>query len=290
MIELTIMVDDISTVLSVFTHIRIYTSDSESGTYTHLDYITLAAGQSTYTYTHTAGTESTWYKSSYWSASTESSLSDPVQGTTTSLYHYPTYPDEVEFSTTESTIINRIRRYIGDNKEVKRLYLDGDEFVSYIKEDNKTVDIEERGWPVYITVNDIEKTSLYDPTVQGYQYLTFSGTLDSDTDVVNLWYYLFKFSDREVYEAYENAMIPPGLTSSTVTTDCYVLQASIDLLENMTADDMVSDGAIIRDDQSLYDPSPGLRIRDDMINRLRKQLDDLVKQLMFSNITGVLID
>jgi hypothetical protein len=290
MIQLTIYVDDITTVMSVFTHIRLYTSSTEAGTYTHLDYISLVGGQSTYDYTHVAGTSDTWYRSSYWSVSTESSLSDPVQGADAELYHYPTYPTEVSFSTSEQDLIRKIRRLIGDNKSVERMYLDGDEFISALKEDDKTVDIDDRGWPVYITVNDVEKTSYQDPVVQGYKYLTFSGTLDSDSDVVAIWYYSFKFSDREVYQAYSDAMIPPGLTSTNVTQDHLILQAAIDLLQNMHAEDAVDDGAVIRDDMSLYDPAPGLRERDNIIKRLQKMLDILVKQYMFSDVSGVLLD
>jgi hypothetical protein len=61
----------------------------------------------------------------------------------------------------------------------------------------------------------------------------------------------------------------------------------------MTSEDMVEDGATIRDDQSLYDPSPGLRERDKTIGRLKKMLDDLVDECIKNAIiaqTGVLID
>jgi len=290
MIQLTIFVDDITTVMSVFTHIRLYTSDDETGTYTHLDYIALAAGVSTYTYTHIEGTSDTWYKSSYWSVATESSLSDPVKGTSASLYHYPTYPEEIDFSSTELTIINKIRKLTGDNKSVERIHMDSESFNCYIKEDDKTVELDSIGWPVYITINNVEQTSLQNPWVQGYKFLTFSGTLSASNDELIIWYYNFKFSDREVYEAYDTTMIPPGLSSTTVTEDHMVLQAAIDLLENMYAEAVVDDGAVVRNDATTYDPSPGLREWDKKIERLKKRLDDLVKQYMFSSLEGILID
>ena len=147
----------------------------------------------------------------------------------------------------------------------------------------------------YISINDVEYTSSNDPIVQGYRYLTFSGTLNSgvQNDVINIWYHTFKFSDREVYEAYGDAMIPPLVPSDCVSQDHLMLQAAIDLLENMTAEDMIDDGAMIRDDMTLYDPSPGLRERDKLINRLRKQLDALVRECIKSSmlgLEGVLID
>jgi hypothetical protein len=88
-------------------------------------------------------------------------------------------------------------------------------------------------------------------------------------------------------------MIPPLVPSDCVSQDHLMLQAAIDLLENMTAEDIVDDGASIRDDMTLYDPSPGLRERDKLINRLRKQLDGLVKECIKSSmlgLEGVLID
>jgi hypothetical protein len=292
MIQLTIYVDDITTVMTVFTHIKIYTATSEGGTYTLLTSLALVAGQSTYSYTHATGTSATWYRSSYWSVSTESSLSDPVQGTSAELYHYATYPSEVDFSTTELTAIRKIRKYIGDFKGLKKIYSTGDDLCTNILEDYQTVDLGEKGWPVYISIDGQEYTSLSNPVVQGYRYCTFSGTLVSGSNYpsVNIWLYTFKFSDREVYEAYQDVIIPPGLTSATATQDHLILQTAIDLLENMTAEDVVDDGAVIRDDQSLYDPSPGLRERDALIKRLQKRLDELVKQYMMGGVTGVLID
>ena len=64
MIRLTINVSDIAVVISVYSYIRIYRSTTETGTYTHLDYVPLVAGQSVYTYADTDGTVDHWYKSS----------------------------------------------------------------------------------------------------------------------------------------------------------------------------------------------------------------------------------
>ena len=290
MIQLTIYVDDITTVMSVFTHIKLYTSSTETGAYTHLDYVLLVGGQSTYEYTHITGSTDTWYKSSYWSVATESSLSDPVQGADAELYHYPTYPVEVLFGTSELTIIRKIRRLIGDFKGLGKIYSDGTGSCTSILDDSHTIDLSDKSWPVYVSINSVEYTSVMDPIVQGYQYLTFSGTLDSESDIVDVWYYKFKFSDREVYQAYSDVMIPPGLTGDTVTQDHLVLQAAIDMLENMTAEDMVDNGALVRDGLDTYDPTPGLRERDATIKRLKRMLDALIKQYMFAGITGVLID
>lgn len=293
MIKLTTYVTDISSVMLLYSHIRVYTSDSESGTYTYLDDVLLIADQSIYYYNHTAGTTDTWYKVSYYNTTTEaeSGLSNAASGEEPVLYHTATYPEEYEFTAAEKTLIRKIRRYIGDLKGLDRLYLNNeDTFCSSIQDDNKTVTMPEKGWPVYISLNEVEQTHSSNPVVQGYRHLTFSGTLNINNDTLDIWYYTFKFSDVEVYRAYDDALVPPGLTSDTVTQDHLILVASISLLEHMTWEDLVEDGGTIRDDRSLYDPSPGLRERDAAIKRLQKQLDDLIKQYIMLGIGGVLID
>jgi hypothetical protein len=272
--------DDIEDVISIFTHVRLYTSSTETGAYNHLDYIALVAGQSVYYYDHVDGTEDTWYKSSYYNMNSglESSLSEAVQGVAAELYHYPTYLTEVNFSSFGKNVIRKIRRLTGGLKKLDRLYISSadTELCSMIKEDNRTIELENRGWPVYITLNGEEKTSTSDPIVQGYKWLTFSGTIGEDDYPIDIWSYAF--------------MIPPGLTVSTVTSDHLVLQTSIDLLESMAAEDTIEDGAKVKDDHTEYDPSAGLRLRGELINRLRKQLEALVKQYMMSNVSGALID
>ena len=308
MIRITISVDDIDQVIRVYRYIRLYKSvdtgvDAEWGAYEHLAFILLEPGQSLYYYDDVLGTPDYWYRSSYYTSDTlESSLSDPARGIAPTLYHTATYPIELGLEYCDQLIVRKIRRLIGDLKGLSRLYISNTEDTScqYIHEDGKTVELEEKGWPVYISLQYTghtpeEKTSLSDPTVQGYKYLTFSGTLASggELPIIDIWYYDFKFSDREVYEAYGDAMVPARVPTTMVTQDHLILQAAIDLLENMTSEDMTEDGATIRDDQTLYDPSPGLRERDKTLRRLRAQLDDLIEETIQNQIilhTGVLID
>jgi len=202
------------------------------------------------------------------------------------------YASEV-YGVDEDETIRKIRKYIGDFKEMDRLYITSDTSCSYIQDDGYTIDLGEKGWPASVTLTSgtvsEDKNSYYDPLVRGYRYLTFSGYL-GDYDSIDIWYYTFKFADSEIFQAYGDCMIPPGLTADNVTQDHLILQTSIDLLENMTSEDMVDDGASIRDDQTLYDPSPGLRERDKTIKRLQKMLDALILQYKFSELEGVLID
>jgi len=295
MIRLTIQVNDIATVIAMYDTLRLYRSDEREGTYVLIGSVALSVGSSTYVYVDVDGTPDNWYKSTYYSTSTtnESALSNAAQGTST-IFHTITYPVEYDFDTSEQLLIRRIRRLIGDLKGLDRLYVDQStgEYCSNILEDNRTMDLVDRMWPVYIAVDNVSFTTLTDPIVQNNQYLTFSGTLVSGTQTkkIEIWYHTFKFSDRQIFESYGDTMIPAGLTSDTVNQDHLVIQAAIDLLQNMYAEDVVDDGAVIRDDQTLYDPSPGLKERDKMIKRLQKRLDDLINQYRFSNLEGVLID
>jgi len=300
MVKLTIQVADIANVILMYNQIRIYTSDAENGTYTYLTSLSLVAGVSTYTYNHAHGTSDTWYRSSYYNSSNtaESSLSNAAQGEAPSLYHVVTYPDECEFDGDQEVIIRKIRRLTGDLKNLDRLYECDGESCSSIHPDEHTVDLGQKGWPVFVSVDGVEYTSLDDPVVQGYQFLTFSGALVSGTQTacIDIWYYTFVFSDREIYEAYSDAMVPPLVPTNCVTEDHLMLQASIDLLESIALDSLTNDGAVIRDDQTLYDPSPGIRgltSDDGPIGRLRKQLDDLIQECIRSSLhssTGYLID
>lgn len=306
MIKLTIQVYDIENVMVLYPYIRIYRSDAESGGYTHLAYVELVPDQSVYTYYDVTGNSDHWYRSSYYrDDSMESALSDATKGSVPTLFIGATYPNEMDFDNSQLVVIRKIRRLIGDNKDLSRIYLDDCSAGScnFICPDGKTLKLDQKGWPVYVSLCEISnqscenKTTLLDPIVQGYKYITFSGSL-CDNEVCNyafvdVWYQTFKFSDREIYEAYNDAMIPPLVPLNSVTQDHLILQAAIDLLENMTSDDMISDGALIRDDQSVYDPSPGLRERDKTIKRLKKMLDDLLKESINNaiiNLTGVLID
>jgi len=301
MIKLTIQVSNISVVISLYDKIYIYTSDTENGTYTFLDSILLVAGVSTYTYNHTAGTTGTWYRSSFFNTTTsaESALSNATHGTAPALFHGITYPEEFDFTATEDTIILKMRQLIGGIKGLGRLYIDGTTDTecesAAILDDDKTIDLDEKGWPLFITVNGTEFTTLDNPVVNGYQYLTFSGTLAS-TDIIEIWYHTFEFSDIQLYNAYCNAMIPPMVTTDCVTQDHLMLQGAIDLLEGALISDTIGDFAMIRDDQTVYDPSGGagiLRERGRVIERLRKQLDGLIKECIRScmlGLEGVLLD
>lgn len=282
MVRLTIQVTDISTVWTVgFRHILVWRSGAIDGTYTYIGSVALINDTSTYNYTDSSGTGSHWYKSQYAGSvpppdpTLTSSFSEAVSGDSSAIFHGITYPPESELSTDEATRVAKIRVYIGDKKELIKSY--SEECKAAISEDGYTFEMSQKGWPLYISLNDMEKTSASEPFTDGWRYCTFSGIIGPD-DELEIWYETFRWADSEIVNHYNNAMIPPGLTTTTVTADHLILQASIDLLEAENWRDYIENGARIQDSDTEWDPSPGYRARESAIKRLQKRLDDLVKQ------------
>jgi hypothetical protein len=91
-------------------------------------------------------------------------------------------------------------------------------------------------------------------------------------------------------EAYNRTPPPPPLNDANTTKEIQILACAYDLLYSETWEYLNEDGAIIKDDRTSYDPSPGIRARDDMLAKLRKRLDDAIKANRLLGIHGVRID
>lgn len=312
MITLTLSVDSIATVIQVYNRIQIARADSETGIFTTvsgLGPVVLVAGVSTYELIDTTGTPTNWYQSRYYSTITSnaSAWSDPVLGEAGNIFYNPLYPPEVSYGTSEQLVINRIRLLIGDPKGIRRFY--GDEAISSIYEDGKTLELSEKGWPASVNMAGKNYSDSSNPSVNGYKYLIFQEYIDdictSCSGVVNncgdevikdvvegadIWYYTFRESDREIMDAYDTCPPPIGLTINNATSQAYILKTAIELITKELIEDANEDGAEIRDEGSSYDPSSGQKIREALLGPLRKQLDDLIKMLQMQSITGVLVD
>lgn len=299
MIYLTWVVDDINIVMQAYHQIQIERGSAESGpfaTVSGLGPITLVSNQSTYTDIDEYGTSTNWYRSRYYNTSNSlySAWSDPILGEAGIIYHNPLYPPEVSYGTSQQLVIERIRRLIGDPVGLRREA--GEEATSSIHFDNKTYELAEKGWPADIHMGTVSMNETLDPTVNGYRYLKFDENISTTTWSgcveygVDIWYYTFRWSDREIMEAYDNCPPPAGLTTTTANSEAYMLQTSIDLLYSELWLDSGEDGAAITDEGSRYDPSPGLNTRRALIDDLQKRLDKLTQSLILSGVTGVLID
>lgn len=281
-----------------------------SGTTEYPFPLNLVAGQTVYVGYDPIGEDSDWFSSRYYDSDTGaySAWSEPQLGEEYDIYFDPMYPVEEEFSTEDQAIINRIRLLIGDPIGLSREF--GEEALASLHPDGRTFQLAEKGWPAYITMGGKGFTSKYNPTVNGYRYLKFQeqvdelcyecyqgdslcgGTADPRLLIqgIDVWYYTFRWSDREILEAYDNCYPPINLSASTATTQCYILQTAIDLITNELLHDSVEDGNIVKDNRTEYDPSIGLEVRKDLLSKLKDDLDKLVKSLIFADIQGVLID
>lgn len=307
MIRLTFNVDDINIVIQVFNQIRVQRATSETGSYTTtsgVGPITLLSGESTYTEDDITGTADHWYRSRYYNTSNGvySGWSDPILGEAGQVYYIPLYPNEIAYDASDQLVIERIRRLIGDTKTLRRDY--GEEMDANIHDDGKSYELSFKGWPVSVIMNNAVFSDFSNPYVSGYKYLVFNDYINQSvietvvsgcsttiyTHSVDVWFNSFRHSDREIMEAYDTCPPPAGLTTATANSEHYMLQTAIELLMQEAWEDVIEDGARVADEGTRYDPSPGLRMRDDLLDMLNKRLEDAIKATILSGIDGVLID
>jgi len=322
-IRLTVIVDNISQVIQVYDRVEIRRAEDELMTTpialtdlgivnSNLSYITLATpttyyyavdnGESRPGYTaYDPGTSDNWYQSRYYLSTTSgvvSGWSDAVRGEGADLFYDPCYPPEMSMTDEEKLVVDEIRRLIGDPIDLNREY--GEEAASSIHPDGMTYELDEKGWPTCVTMGGVQFNTTANPTINGYRYLMFedcinvtevvcSGTCDN-TRGVDIWYYTFRHSDRQILEAFNDCPPPPPLTVTNATQQAYVLYTAKRLLQQENWHDAIEDGALIKDEGSIYDPSPGFNFRDDLLDDLNKQLDDLVQSLILRGIEGVRVE
>ena len=330
MICITFYVDNIKTVLQAYDQIQCvryiaYSLDQPdtpvgtiasltdwavvSGTESFPFPIQLEAGTTVYLGYDPIGVATDWYSSRYYDSSSGSysAWSTPVLGSEGDFYNYPVYTEEVSISDEDQDIIDKIRIYIGDPKGIRREF--GEDALASLHPDYKTFQLAEKGWPIYITMGGIGFTSSSNPAVNGYKYLRFQEPVDDIcytcwenenlcgedstkllTKGIDIWYYSFRNSDKEILAAYDSCYPPVGLTTTTATTQAYVLQTAIDILTRELFEDATEDGARVGDDRTSYDPESGLAIRKGLLDSLKNDLNDLIKSLKMTGIQGVLLD
>lgn len=312
-IKLTVYVDDIDLVLQVYNRIEIRRAENEEMNINttmltdlgvvngNLAYIVLQSGVTAYVAVDSTGTSSHWYQSRYYSSTvsgTYSGWSEAVRGEAADLFYNPCRPKELDLSDSEQLVLDEIRRLIGDPVDVNREY--GEEAASSIHPDGLTYELDEKGWPLCITMGGVQYNDPANPTINGYRYLIFDDLIDTTLIIcsgtkgyeygVDIWYYTFRHSDKEIMDAYDNCPVPPGLTEDNATSQAYLLYTAIRLLQEENWHDAIEDGALVRDEGSTYDPSPGFRFREGLLDDLNKQLDDLIKSLMMRGIEGVRVE
>lgn len=318
MINITVTVDNLVDVLRVFSKIQLlrYNGSSIPSTPINVsDYSVIATGidqlnnrnnvsdivltssLTRYYFVDPDGSKDSWYISRYTNSdnSSSSGWSDPLQGELTNFYYNPLYPTEVDYGTSDKQVISRIRLLTGDPVGLSRTY--GLDAEAGLHTDNQVFEWEDRGWPCSVNMYGIQYTSSANPTVNGYTYLRFNEPLNTTPTTISgiehaidIWYYTFRRSDKEIMDVFDDTYPPTPLNTTNCTQDIYMLQASYDLLNSETWTAVAENGAIITDNKDTYNPSPGLNMRDKMLSKLKDRLDAAIKALRLSGVAGVRLD
>ena len=302
---LSISLDSVTVVESIFNSIIVQRATSVGGTYSQIAIVPLE-GLSSYSYLDTVSAPNLYYKARFFHTSTLvlSVESDPAQETgnfseyvTPASTAAPSYPPEIALSEQDREIVESIRITMGDlgliERDVYNSSAPGTNCGVQLSSDIMTWElINFKGWPQSIVVDGEVKTSLQDPLVIGYRYLTFTGTIDNSLDV---FYRTFRFADREILLAYDrarNLLVSCGLKSEQVTTEMLIMQAAILLLEGELRDTQ-STGISIRDGDTSFDNSFLIRSRTEDLSDLKRKMQYIIECALANasyNLEGVRID
>jgi hypothetical protein len=306
---LTIGVDDISLVSAVFNQILIFRATNASGPFTQLTPAISLTSALVYTFTDASGGPQFYYKAQFFNSSTlvTSTFSELAQETGVfSEYTIPTstatYPPEIALSGNDREIVESIRITLGDLGSVERDYYDATntqsrfECSAQVSADQKTWELTEpKGWPRDVIINGITKTSINDPLVKGYRFLTFTGSGACITGTLDIFYDHFRFSDREILLAYDrsaNLLVSCGLTTTQITTEMRIMQAAILILEGEIRD--IQQSAIrIRDGDTEYDNTTVIRGRTEDLSDLKRKMREIIECARINaayDLEGVRID
>ena len=304
----TITVLDATEVAAIFNELVVFKASSVNGPFSELETIGLT-GVDSYTSLDLNSTPSTYYKAQYSHSTTmvTSVFSDTAQETGNfSEYSVPestaTYPPEIALSAQDREIVESIRVTIGDLGLIERDFFDSSDSNSQfacaaqISSDQCTWELMEfKGWPQRVRLDGTDKTSLSDPQVLGYRYLTFSGSDPCITGTLDIFYNSFRFSDREILLAYDranNLLVSCGLTTLQITTEMLIMQAAILLLEGELREAQQK-AVMIRDGDTTYDNSRTIMSRTEDLNDLKNKIREIIECARFNasyGLEGVRID
>jgi hypothetical protein len=289
---ITITVRSSSEVGAVFNQLLVMRADGASGPYSTITTIALT-GAGAYTYLDTGTNPGKYYKAQFFhSVSLVSSVFSEVGQETGIFSEYTvptstaTYPPEIALSEQDREIVESIRVTIGDFGVIERDYYSSTDpqsqhsCGSQISADKKTWELFEwKGWPQRVLLNGLEKTSISDPQILGYRFLTFTGISACITGTLDIFYQHFRFSDREILLAYDrakNLLVSCGLSASQITTEMLIMQAAILLLEGELRQSQEK-AVSIRDGDTSYDNTQNIRSRSEDLSDLRQKLRDLLE-------------
>jgi hypothetical protein len=195
--------------------------------------IPLQSGDNDYEFIDASGTTSHWYRVTYYDPNTpaESTFSVSFVGDFYDTnFTAANYPEEGVFTNDDRLILDKVRVLVGDRKELTRDFVSSETGYSSISSDGYTHTLSNpKGWPVKVVLDDTAYTSIAEPVVNDYQFLTFSGTQISTTSgTLDIWYYHFRYSDAEVLRVYNGLTPPYPLEATDVTFDLAILCTAIE--------------------------------------------------------------
>lgn len=306
--NLTIAVDSPTAVEAIFNQLLVFRASSSNGPFTQLGSAITLTGATSYTFCDATSTSTLYYKVQFFNSSTmvSSVFSELAQETGIfDEYSLPvssaTYPPEIALSEQDREIVESIRVTLGDMGNIERDFFDSSDSQSQhacssqISSDQCTWEFSNpRGWPQRVILNGTEKTSLTDPLVIGYKFLTFSGAA-CITGTLDLFYNNFRFSDREILLAYDrarNLLVSCGLSTAQITTEMLIMQAAILLLEGELRT-IQQDAIRIRDGDTEYDNTSIVRSRTEDLSDLKQKIRDLIECARYNasyRLEGVRLD
>ena len=303
---ITITVRSVTEVAAVFDQLLIYRADSASGPFSLIETAALD-GSAGYSYLDVDTGPGKYYRAQYYNSVSlvSSQFSELAQETGIfSEYSVPTttatYPPEIALSEQDREIVESIRITLGDLTTIERDSYDYSEPTTdcgrQISANGCTWEmIEWKGWPQRVILNGTEKTSLTDPQVLGYRFLTFTGTTPCITGTLDLFYASFRFSDREILLAYDrarNLLVSCGLSGNQITTEMLIMQAAILLLEGELRQ-AHNNAVMIRDGDTTYDSGRSITSRTQALEDLQRKLRELLEcARMYAsyNLEGVRVE
>jgi hypothetical protein len=305
---ITITVRDADEVGAVFNQLLVMRADAASGPYSTISTIALT-GAGSYSYLDTVTSPAKYYKAQFYNSGTLVSSVFSEVGQETGIfseYTVPTttatYPPEIALSEQDREIVESIRVTLGDFGVIERDYYSSTDpqsqhsCGSQISADKKTWELFEwKGWPQRVVLNGTEKTSISDPQVLGYRFLTFTGTGACITGTLDVFYQHFRFSDREILLAYDrakNLLVSCGLDASQITTEMLIMQAAILLLEGELRQSQEK-AVSIRDGDTSYDNTQNIRSRTEDLADLKQKIRDMIECARYNaayNLEGIRLD
>jgi len=305
---LTITVRSVTEVEAVFDQLLIFRADAANGPFTTIVTTTLTSAD-VYTFLDTGTAPGKYYKAQFFNSTSMVSSTFSELGQETGIFSEYTvpvdtasYPPEIALSEQDREIVESIRLTLGDFGTIERDFYDSTDSNSafacaaQISSDQKTWELNEfKGWPQRVIINGTEKTSITDPQVIGYRFLTFSGSEACITGSLDIFYDNFRFSDREILLAYDrsvNLLVSCGLDESQITTEMRIMQAAILLLEGECRDKTT--GAVeIRDGDTSYSNTRAIQARTEDLSDLKQKIRDLIECARYNasyNLEGVRLD